>query len=169
MLASLSVIAVYFIHIPILPSAPFLEYDPADVPILLAAIVVSPLWAAVLTVVTSILQGMMISGVNLGIIMHIVATATAALVCGCIYRRRKTFLSAILGLLIAVIAATLVMIPMNYFLTPIHTGLARNIVVPLIPKVFIPFNLIKFGLNALVTAIVFKPLLIALKKLDFHF
>lgn len=169
MLAAISVIVVYFVHIPILPSAPFLEYDPADVPILLASIIVSPWWALALTAIVSILQGMMISGINLGIIMHIAATGSAALVCGLIYRRKRSFVSAILGLISAILVATAVMIPMNYFITPIHVGMARSIVAPMIPTVFIPFNLIKFGLNSLVTALLFKPIMIALKKLNFNF
>jgi len=169
MLAAISVIVVYFVHIPILPSAPFLEYDPADVPILLASIIVSPWWAILLTVVVSVLQGMMISGINLGIIMHIVATASAALVCGLIYRRKRNFLSALLGLISAVAIATAVMIPMNYFITPIHVGMARSIVAQMIPTVFIPFNLIKFGLNSLVTLLLFKPITIALNKLNFKY
>ena len=35
MLAAVAVVSVYFIKFPLLPSAPFLEYDIADVPVLI--------------------------------------------------------------------------------------------------------------------------------------
>ena len=35
MLAALSIVLVYVVHFPIFPAAPFLEYDPADIPILI--------------------------------------------------------------------------------------------------------------------------------------
>ena len=38
MMAAISIILVYLIHFPIFPAASFLEYDPADVPILILTI-----------------------------------------------------------------------------------------------------------------------------------
>ncbi len=32
MLVAVSVVLVYLVHFPIFPAAPFLEYDPADIP-----------------------------------------------------------------------------------------------------------------------------------------
>ena len=35
MLVAISIVLVYLIHFPIFPAAAFLEYDPADIPILI--------------------------------------------------------------------------------------------------------------------------------------
>ncbi|MBR2619362.1 MAG: ECF transporter S component, partial [Firmicutes bacterium] len=35
MLVAVSIVLVYFIHFPIFPAVAFLEYDPADIPILI--------------------------------------------------------------------------------------------------------------------------------------
>ena len=164
MFAAISIVLVYLVHIPIFPSAPYLEYDPADIMIFLCSLTISPLWSIVLTVVVSLMQGLLISGFNLGIIMHIVATGTAAFVCGMIYRRKKTLLSAIIGLGAAVLIATAVMVPMNIIFTPIYTGMARSIVVTLLPFPIIPFNLVKFGINAVITGLLFKPVILVLRK-----
>lgn len=51
MLAALSIVLVYVIHFPIFPAASFLEYDPADIPILIGTFAYGPL-AGVNSVVT---------------------------------------------------------------------------------------------------------------------
>lgn len=164
MFAAISIVLVYLVHIPIFPSAPYLEYDPADVMIFLCSLTISPFWALILTVVVSLVQGLLISGFNLGIIMHIVATGTAAFVCGFIYRRRGMLVSAVIGLSAAALIATAVMAPMNIIFTPIYTGMARSIVVTLLPFPILPFNLIKFGANAVITGLLFKPVMLILQK-----
>ena len=42
MLVAISVVLVYLIHFPIFPAAAFLEYDPADIPILIGAFAYGP-------------------------------------------------------------------------------------------------------------------------------
>ena len=42
MLAAVAVVSVYFIKFPLLPSAPFLEYDIADVPVLIGTMLFGP-------------------------------------------------------------------------------------------------------------------------------
>ena len=44
LLAALSIVLVFFIHFPIFPTAKFLEYDPADIPIMIATFAFGP-WA----------------------------------------------------------------------------------------------------------------------------
>lgn len=74
MLAALSMVLVYAIHVPLIPVVPFLEYDPADIPILIAAMAYGPVSGLVLTVVVSIIQGMFISTTGpWGILMHVIA------------------------------------------------------------------------------------------------
>lgn len=164
MFAAVSVVLVYFVHFPIFPEAAYLEYDPADVMIFLASMLISPVSSVVLTVVVAFIQGMLVSGFNLGIIMHIVATGTAAFVCGSIYRKRKAPLTAIIALAAAAIIATAVMIPMNYLLTPIYMDVPRNVVAALLVFPIGTFNLVKFGINALITGILLKPVSLALSK-----
>ena len=57
MLAALAVLLVAFVHFPLIPAAPFLEYDPADVPILIGTFLYGP-WAGLgLAGVVCIVQG----------------------------------------------------------------------------------------------------------------
>ena len=58
LLAAVAIVLVAFVHFPLIPAAPFLEYDPADIPIFIGAFLFGP-WAGLgLTVVTAIIQGL---------------------------------------------------------------------------------------------------------------
>lgn len=58
----------------------------------------------------------------------------------------------------------LVMLFWNYLITPIYMGYPREAVVELLIPVFLPFNLIKGGLNAAITMILYKPIVKALRR-----
>ena len=96
-MVAISVALVYLIHFPIFPAVAFLEYDPADIPILIGTFAFGPLAGLVLTVVTSVIQGLTVSsGSGLyGILMHVIATGVLVVVSGSVYRRRKTRIMAL--------------------------------------------------------------------------
>ena len=92
MLAAISIVFVSIIHFPLFPAAAFLEYDPADIPILIGTFAYGPIAGFLLTVVVSCIQGFTVSAGSgvIGIVMHIVATGSCALICGTIYQKTKT-------------------------------------------------------------------------------
>ena len=149
MLAAISVVLVWAVHVPLIPVVSFLEYDPADVPILIATMAYGPVAGVVLTVVVSVIQGLTVSAGSgaYGIIMHIIATSTLVLVAGGVYRLRHTRGGAVLGL---------VMMPANHFITPAFTGWPVAQVDALLIPGILPFNLLKAGLNSGVTFVVYK-------------
>ena len=97
MLVAVSIVLVYFIHFPIFPAVAFLEYDPADIPILIGTFAFGPLAGVILTVVTSVVQGVTVSAASglYGIIMHIIATSVLVLVAGIIYKYNRSCYSFI--------------------------------------------------------------------------
>ena len=86
MLVAISVVLVYVIHFPIFPAAAFLEYDPADIPILIGTFAYGPVAGLLLTVVAAVIQGVTVSAGsgNYCSIMHIISTSTLVLVAGII-------------------------------------------------------------------------------------
>lgn len=159
-MAALSVILVALVHFPILPSAAFLEYDPADVPIFLITFLLGPLYGFILTVVVSLIQGFTVSasGGMIGIMMHIFATGTFVWIAGIVYKRNRTRKGAVISLLAGVFAMTLTMCVWNIIFTPIYSGMPRAAVIAMLPTAIIPFNLLKSGINALLTFILYKKL-----------
>ena len=84
-----------------------------------------------------------------------------------IYRRRRTLGGAVAGLLTGCAAMVAVMMLWNYFLTPLYMGYPREAVAALLLPAFLPFNLLKAGLNASVTFLLYKPVVTALRKSGF--
>ena len=156
MLAAVSVLLV-LIHIPF-PPAPFLEYDPADIPILIGTFAYGPTAGIIITVVVSIIQGFTLSASSgiIGIVMHILATGSFALVAGLIYQRKKTRKSAILALGLGVITMTVMMALMNLIFTPIFMGTPEETVAGMLLPIIIPFNLMKASINAVATLLLYK-------------
>ena len=155
MLVAISVVLVYFIHIPMFTA--FYEYDPADIPILIGTFAFGPWAGLMLTVVTSVVQGLTVSAASgvYGILMHIIATGSFVLVAGLIYKKNKTRKGAIIALLCGVITMIVVMIPANILITPYFMGAPRAVVIDMMPLI-VGFNATKAGINAIVTFILYK-------------
>ena len=156
-MVAISVALVYLIHFPIFPAVAFLEYDPADIPILIGTFAFGPLAGLALTVVTSVIQGLTVSsGSGLyGILMHVIATGVLVIVSGSIYSRKKTKTMAVVSLLCGMTAMAVVMMGANIVITPLFMGVPAEAVWSLMPFI-VGFNLIKAGINGGVTFILYK-------------
>ncbi len=167
-LTALAVVLVALIHFPIFPAVPFLEYDPADIPILICGFAFGPAAGLAVTLVAAVIQGLTVSsGSGLyGIIMHILATGAYVTVTSCIYRKHKTRKAAALAIALGAAAMTAIMIPANLFVTPYFTGWPRSAVAELLLPGIIPFNLLKAGVNGVITFFVYKSVSKLLHRLD---
>ena len=157
MLVAIAVVLVYFIHFPLIPAVPFLEYDPADISIIIGTFAFGPLAGILLTVVTALVQGLTVSAASgaYGIIMHIIATGMYVIVAGIIYKKVKTKKGAVIALVAGTLTMMIVMIPANLFITPIFMGAPRAAVAELMPFIVL-FNFIKAGINSIITFFVYK-------------
>lgn len=159
MLTALSIILVYLVRFPIFPAAPFLQYDPGAIPMLIASFAFGP-WAGIaVTLVTATIQTLTVSasGGPYGWLMNVLGTGTFVLTAGLIYAKSKerTRLRGIIALLCGMLGQTLIMIPANYIVTPIFTGMPMAAVTGLMP-IIIAFNLIRTGINATITFLLYK-------------
>lgn len=157
--AAISIILVMFLHFPIFPTVSFLEYDPADIPILLSTFMYGPVAGIIMTIVVSLIQGLTVSAGSgvYGIIMHIIATGAYVLVSGLIYKKYNTTNGLICSLVFGTVAMALVMIPANLFITPLFMGVTAEQVVNLLGFI-IAFNAIKAGVNGVISFVVYKPM-----------
>ena len=156
MMTAVSIVLLLLVRIP-WPAAPFLEYDPADLPIYITAFAFGPIEGLLVTLIVCLIQAFALGGSGIyGFIMHFIATGIVAVVIGTIYKRNKTKKTAIRALILGVIITTVVMCIMNIIVTPVFMGAPRSAVIAMIPTVIIPFNLVKAGVNSLLTFILYK-------------
>lgn len=156
MMTAVSLVLLFIIRVPF-PPAPFLVYDPADVPIYITAFAFGPAAGLLVTLVVCLLQAFALGGDGLyGFLMHFVATGIVAVVIGMIYQKTKTKKSAITALVIGVVVTTVVMCFMNLIVTSAYMGTPMSAVAAMLPTVIIPFNLLKGGINAVLTFVLYK-------------
>lgn len=158
MLSAISIVFITLVRFPIFPAAPFLEYDPADIPILIGTFLYGPIAGFILTVIVSVIQGATVSAGSgiIGIIMHIVATGSCTLIAGTIYFRNKTRKSAVIALTVGAITMTIAMVLLNLVLTPLFMGAPLEAVLAMMVPIIIPFNLVKSGMNCFITFFLYK-------------
>ena len=158
-LTALSIALAFFIRFPIFPQAPFLEYDPADIPILIITFTYGPLAGLIATVIASLVQGLTVSAHSgvYGILMHIISTGSYVVVAGVIYRIRHDRLGGSIGLFCGVLISAALMAAANLVITPLFMGVPIEVVKPMLFPVIIPFNLIKSGINGILVFVIYKP------------
>ncbi len=155
MLTALSLVMM-LIRFPLF--LPFLEYDMADVPILIGTFLFGPWYGLLLTLAVCVLQGVTVSAASglVGILMHFFATGGFVVVAGLIYRKRHTFKGALLALLCGALTMILLMIPLNLVFTGYFMGVGVEAVKALLLPAIIPFNAVKAFGNSLVTLLLYK-------------
>ena len=160
-MTAVSIVLVTLIHFPIIPAASFLEYDPADIPILLTALIFGPLAGLAVTVAASLIQGLTVSSASgmYGVLMHILATGAYVLMTGILNKKLgKRPWGNIVSVAAGCAAMLLVMIPANLIITPIFMNTPVDAVKQMLLPAIIPFNLIKAGINGAAAVIIYKSL-----------
>ena len=148
-----------------IPLVLFLKYDPKDVIIAIGGFIFGPLTSFIIAVIVAFVEMFTISknGI-LGCLMNIISSCAFACTATFIYSKRRKLSGAIGGLFCGWGCQIVVMIIWNYLITPIYMGYPREAVVELLIPAFLPFNLIKGGLNAAITMLIYKPLITALRR-----
>ena len=143
----------------------FLSYDLKDVVIAIAGFQLGAIPAMLITLVVSLIE-MVTVGTSgpIGFVMNVLSTAAFVLPPALMYRRDHSLKGAALGLGLGVILMTVVMLAWNYIVTPMYMGVPRDVVAGMLLPTFLPFNLVKGGLNAGITMLLYKPLSSALKR-----
>ncbi|WRS28282.1 ECF transporter S component [Oscillospiraceae bacterium MB08-C2-2] len=168
MLAAIGVVLVTLVEIPIFPTAAYLKYDPADIPILIGSLLFGPVSGVLLTIVVSFLQSFAIHGSSgvVGFIMHVTATSAMAFAVGLLSRKNPTGIRLGAVLACGCVIMTVVMVGMNLLVTPIFFGLTREKVAETLVPVVIPFNLLKSGINSLVAFGIYRAMGGFLRKIS---
>lgn len=146
--------------------AGFLQMEIKGTVIAIGGFLFGPLSAAVISIVVAFIEMFTVSETGIiGCIMNLLAACAFACPAAFIYQKMRTRKGAVIGLAVGVAALTATMLLWNYLITPIYMHMDREeVVVPMLTTVFLPFNLVKGGLNMALTLILYKPVVTALRK-----
>ena len=166
MLCAVAFVSTMLMHsIPIMPSAPYLSLDPKDAVIAIGGFIFGPVAALIMTAAVCLVEMVTISSTGvIGLVMNLLSTGVFVTVSTILYYRKPKFKNAVIGLILGVISMTVMMILWNYLITPIYTGMDRAVIAPMLPTVFLPFNLLKGTINAALTLFLYKSVVTVLRK-----
>lgn len=146
-LSALAVVLAVTVRFPLLPAAPFLLYEPSDVPLLLGSFRLSPWWVAGMSGVVALVMALVGGGGVIGAVSRFVGSAALALTAAVVYRRlagrtRSKLISVLMGVLVY----TLAEVALTVILGPMFFGDMRLALAMILPVV-VPFNLLKGAIN----------------------
>ena len=155
------------------PVSGFLSLDVKDAVISIAAFVYGPVSGVIIAFLAAFIEFLTFSTTAwYGFIMNFASSAVFALTAASIYKLKRTLNGALVGYLSAVVLTTGVMLLLNNFVTPVYLvefmkmpeAVASRTVMDLLPKVLLPFNLAKSIMNAALAMLIYKPVVVALRK-----
>ena len=151
--------------------AGFLNMDLKDVVIVIGGFIFGPISVAAMSIIVSLIEMFTISATGIiGFFMNVVSTCVFGCVAAAFYKKNRTMKSAVAGLIAACLSVTAVMLLWNYIITPFymsapgHVGEMRTEIAKMLVPVFLPFNLLKYGINAAFAVLLYKPVVGGLRK-----
>ena len=144
-----------FVEFPLLPGVAWLKFDASNMPAMVAGFAYGPAGGVAVGIVTAIIHGLLMADFT-GAIMNILVVTCFVLPAALIYKKKRTFKFAVIGLILSIIAGVIGSIIGNLILTPTWLGVPFEAVVAMIIPVLIPFNILKGLLNSVITLIIYK-------------
>lgn len=161
MFSALAYAVTFVFRIPV----SFLTFDAKDAVLTVAAFIYGPVAAVAMSLLTSLLELFTISSTMWwGFVMNFLSSACFSGVSSLIYKHKRSFNGAIIGLYAAAATTTSVMMLLNIVITPIYTGMPVSAVIAIIPTLLLPFNLAKTLMNTAFAMFLYKPVTLAMKR-----
>ena len=163
MLAAVAFMLVALIRIPVVL---FLSYEPKDVIITIGGFLLGPMASFLISVVVALVEMVTISTTGpIGCVMNLLSSACFSCTAAFVYKKKRTMTGAVLGLVLGSVIMVIVMLLWNWLITPLYmTGTSRSDVAAMLIPVFLPFNTLKAGFNSALSLMLYKPLVLALRK-----
>ena len=175
MLSAISFVLMFLdFPVPFMPS--FVQMDISELPALLAAFSLGPVYGMVVCLVKNLLHLLITSTAGAGELCNFLLGASFVIPAGLIYKLRKSRSGAIIGALVGSVVMALFSIPLNYFITyPVYVvayGMPLDAIIGMYQAIRpgvnglleclitfnAPFTLVKGLLDAVLCFLIYKPL-----------
>ncbi len=158
---ALAFAAVALFRIPVVL---FLKYEPKDCLLAIGGMLYGAVPALLMSVVVALIECFTVSDTGwIGLIMNVLSSALFICPAALLYHRRRTLGAAIGGLAAGTALVTVGMLLWNWLITPLYMHIPRAEIEPLLLTAFLPFNLFKYTLNAVLTVLLYKSVVSALR------
>ena len=161
LLSALGFISMMLVKIPVVS---FLKYEPKDIFLTLAGFLYGPLAAFACSFLTGLLELPFSSTFLWGLLMNVLSSSAFSCTASLIYKKRRDLFGALIGLLCGVAVMAAVMMAANLLISPLYMNVTRAQVAAMLTTVFLPFNLLKAGINAALTLLIYRPFIGVLKR-----
>ena len=145
-----------------------LTFDAKDAIITVAAYIYGPISALGMSLATSLIETLTFGGDTgwFGFLMNFLSTAVFSLTASVIYIKKRNINGALIGLGVATILTTGVMLLLNTFIAPFYFGLPLfdPYIMNMLPTLLLPFNFAKALMNSAIAMYLYKPVLAALRE-----
>lgn len=143
----------------------FLSIDLKDCLLVIGGFMYHPVIGIILAALVSLLEMITFSGTGpIGFLMNLLSSSLFVGVAALIYHRKRTMSGAVTGLLAGVLATAAGMLLWNWLVTPWYMHVDRAVVEGMLLPVILPFNLLKGGINATLSLLLYRPLTSALRS-----
>jgi len=148
------VVLALTVRFPILSAAPYLLYEPSDVPLLLGAFRLTPRWVTGMALVIALAMALVGGGGIVGMISRFAGSAALALTAAVVHRRlARARTGRLIGVATGIVVYTLAEVALTVVLGPLFFGDLGTALALIVPVV-IPFNLIKGCINGVAALLV---------------
>ncbi|MER3456391.1 MAG: hypothetical protein C4304_05815 [candidate division GAL15 bacterium] len=161
MLSAVAALLMRFVQFPILPAAPYLKFDPSEVPTLLAGVLHGPAGAVGVAFLKNLLYAALFGSPTgwVGPFANFAAVSFFAATAAWVYRREPTPRGLAKGVAAGAVTRAVLMVPILAFVVlPVFFGYSptdwatlQRRVVPLLASAFVPFNLVTSAVNGALT------------------
>ena len=143
----------------------FLSIDLKDCLLVIGGFMYHPVVGLIMSLVVSLLEMITFSGTGpIGFLMNLLSSSLFVCTAALIYHRKRTMSGAVLGLVCGVLATAAGMLLWNWMVTPWYMHVDRAVVESMLLPVILPFNLLKGGINAALSLLLYRPLTAALRS-----
>lgn len=174
-LTAMAVLLMYLeIPLPFMPV--FLKFDFAELPVLIGAFALGPVWGVIIELLKNLIHLPVTQTMGIGELSNFITGVIYVGTAGLIYRKLRTKKGAAISMVVSTLVLAIVAIPVNAFITlPLYgsamgfpleaiIGMSAGVnplvkdKISLLLAVFVPFNLFKGTVVGLITFFVYKPI-----------
>lgn len=186
MLSAVAFVLMYIeISIPIIPS--FIKFDFSDLPALIGAFALGPVYGVVIELIKNVLHLVVSQSMFIGELSNFILGAVFTFTAGLIYKKSKSKKQALIGGILGAVVMGIVSVPSNYYVVyPVYVsaffGGDENVCISIYQAIWsapktllqcliyfnLPFTIVKGLISVAITMFIYKPLSPILKghKID---